>query len=180
MHRCLHQHRVTLVPPSVFRGAVDAVHLPATAETLRPVAWVISTFFQLLLLAQSLTFDPPRFPLLPSQGPRWLLVELRFLSTCARARWPRALRASRLSRRTSCPAPASPTSPFRCSRPVPTTPALPLSRSPSLPSVSRASPSTCSSTRRTTRARGGCASFLVSALGSRSTCRRRTMRSTSV
>ena len=62
MHRCLHQHRVTLVPPFVFRGAVDAVHLPATAETLRPVAWVISTFFQLLLLARSLTFDPPVSP----------------------------------------------------------------------------------------------------------------------
>ena len=62
MHRCPHQHRVTLVPPSVFRGAVDAVHLPATAETLRPVAWVISTFFPLLLLARSLTFDPPVSP----------------------------------------------------------------------------------------------------------------------
>ena len=69
MHRCLHQHRVTLVPPSVFRGAVDAVHLPATAETLRPVAWVISTFFQLLLLARPVAdLRPSPFPPPPISG----------------------------------------------------------------------------------------------------------------
>ena len=69
MHRCLHQHRVTLVPPFVFRGAVDAVHLPATAETLRPVAWVISTFFQLLLLARPVAdLRPSPFPPPPISG----------------------------------------------------------------------------------------------------------------
>ena len=180
MHRCPHQHRVTLVPPFVFRRRRRRRASPGDSRNPTPCRLGYFDIFPTPPARPVADLRPSRFPLLPSQGPRWLLVELRFPSTCARARWPRALRASRLSRRTSCPAPASPTSPFRCSRLVPTTPALPLSRSPSLPSVSRASPSTCSSTRRTTRARGGCASFSVSALGSRSTCRRRTMRSTSV
>lgn len=98
------QHRITVVPPSVLRCAVRRRASPGGQP--KPYAlWAWGSFDakhfpQLRLPNQSLILDLPVISLLASQGSRWLLVGPRFPLTCARARWPRALRASRLLRRT--------------------------------------------------------------------------------
>ena len=136
-----------------------AVRRRIPADSRNPTPWRLGFFRrqhfpQLLLPNQSLILDPPCFVSSHRRvqgGCSWDPVS----PTCARARWPRALRASRLLKN-KMTRPNLDDESIQMFKTGPNDTGSSSLQIALLTKRIESLPSTCSSTRRTTHARGGC------------------------